>query len=194
MGSFTLFHEKKRTRVSLFVFSGLSLLIAGIAQFYSATHGGGLTLTDVFLYAPALCLIFAGAFRSYLLYLLSTIFAFAHEICCLIALVEAGGSLLDIFSACALLSLIAALAWQVILFYRGHADMSALTNTTILCVILSLFLVLAPYVLFPSTGFHFSDAWHITILTITWLCFANGIEPVTDDPDDAEPPTEPLDV
>lgn len=178
---YSVLQGRRRSRISVFLFSALALLLAIGLQWRRAMAGEGFRIDDLFVYTPVLFLLLAAGLRTYLFYLLSAFFCIVHQLLYIVAAsLEEGAytslSAFDTFSEYALLFLTIALFWQILLFYTGHADLAALTNTTLLCVIISLLLTFLPYIVNTLSGtLYMTDSYLVTCLSLGYLSFANGI-------------------
>ena len=81
INGYTVMSEGKRSsRISTILFAVLSLLIIAVAQFLHKSNATGFVPQYVLIYGPALLMILAGAFRSYLLFLIATIYYTLHQL------------------------------------------------------------------------------------------------------------------
>ena len=127
-------------------------------------------------------MILAAAFRSYLLYFLGVASYTLHQFLNLLfrSLREgsySGYELFDTVVEYILLVLAGCLLWQLILFTFGHADIVALTHTSMLFVTLTLLLTFLPFMIRVfRVDLYVTDAYHVVCLGLSYLSFCTGME------------------
>lgn len=174
--------NKRKARISALLFAFLSIVIIAIAQLIRTANGEATGPVFLLAYAPAFAMILAAAFRSYLLYFLGVAFYTLHQFLNLLfrSLREgsySGYELFDTVVEYILLVLAGCLLWQLILFTFGHADIVALTHTSMLFVTLTLLLTFLPFMIRVfRVDLYVTDAYHVVCLGLSYLSFCTGME------------------
>ena len=183
---YTVMCAKKSSRINGIVFAVLALIIIGTAQFFYARGGGALAPDFYLAYAPGIAIILAVCLRSYLVYLLAIGFYTAHQIIGILLLSFKAGAytsfeLFETATEYILFALAGCLLWQAILFWLGHADIVALTHTTMIFVVFSLLLTFLPYIIRVfHLNLYITDSYNVVCLGFSFLAFAHGIEKAPD--------------
>ena len=170
------------SRLSALVFAALTLLFIVAVQIIVTVNEKSTAVDLPFLYGPAILMILASAFRSYFFFLLANIYYTVRmTVQVIMASFREGAytsyEIFDMLVLFILLCLSAALTWQVILFYTGHADNVALTHTSLICVIFCFIFIFFPYIIHlfledqPVT-----ETWDALLLSLSFLSFSHGIE------------------
>ncbi len=170
------------SRYSTIAFAALTLIYILAAQIMTIKNGGSFAADLPFLYGPAILMILAGALRSYFFFLLANIYYVVRVAVQAVVLVTWGKpftsfEFFDFFVLLLLLALASSLAWQVILFYTGHADNVALTHTSLLCTIVCFIFIFFPHIvrLFIA-DLPVIETWDAMLLSLSFLAFSHGIE------------------
>ena len=173
---------KGRSRIGVIVFAALSILIIALAQLTHGNNATGFVPQYFLIYGAPIMMIFAGIFRSYLLFFTSVIYYCLHQLLSLVVLSMQEGAYtsfdgFETFSEYALFFLGAAVAWQTTLFIFGHADNVAITHTVLLFTTLTMILTFLPYMvnLFLE-GLYITDSYNVFCLGLSFLSFAHSIE------------------
>lgn len=180
---YTVLKGKNSTRVIMALFAVAAIFIIAWEQF----HGTG--FEDIvwrphyiFTYAPAIALIIASIFRSYILYAISVGLFILHQIIAIVFLSYRDGAytsfyLFETITEYALLAIGVALFLQVVLFFFGRADIVALTHTTMVFVIITMLLTFLPQILQTfNLKLFIPDTLHAICLGMSFLAFTRGIE------------------
>lgn len=179
---YTVMQGKRASRINTVVFAVLAILIVAVAQFFYTASEGEMRPEFFFAYAPAIAMVFAAAFRSYLVYFLGILFYTLHQFVSILLLsmrtgAYTGFELFETVTEYILFAVAGCLLWQVILFWMGHADIVALTHTTMVFVIAALLLTFLPYIIQAfSVEIYITDSYNVVALGISFLAFAHGIE------------------
>ena len=179
---YTVMQGKKSSRINTVLFAVLAIFIVAVAQFAHTASGGETRPEFFFAYAPAIAMIFAAIFRSYLIYFVASLFYTAHQFISIMLLSMQAGAytgfeLFETVTEYILFAVAACLLWQVILFWAGHADIVAVTHTTMVFVIAALLLTFLPYIIRAfSVDIYITDSYNVVALGFSFLAFAHGIE------------------
>lgn len=179
---YTVMRGKRSSRINTIVFALLAMFAVALAQFFYAKQGGALRPEFFFAYAPAIAMVLAALFRSYLIYFLGTLFYVLHQFIGIVLLSMESGAytsfeLFETVTEYILFAVAACLLWQVILFWGGNANIVALTHTTMVFVIAALLLTFLPYIISAfSVDVYITDSYNVVALGISFLAFAHGIE------------------
>lgn len=174
--------KRQRSRISTIFFALLSIVIIAAAQLLHGNNATGFAPQYVLVYGSAILMILAGIFRSYLFFLVATVYYTMHQLLSvvLISLQEGAYTSFDgfeTFTEYALFFLGGAVVWQVVLFAFGHADHVAITHTVLLFTSLTLILTFLPYItsLFLE-GLYITDSYNVFCLGLSFLAFVHGVE------------------
>jgi hypothetical protein len=173
---------KHRSRIGAIVFAALSILIIAAAQLMHGNNATGFVPQYYMIYGAPIMMIFAGIFRSYLLFLVSVIYYSLHQMLSLVLLSLKEGAYtsfdgFETFTEYALFFLGAAVVWQTTLFLFGHADHVAITHTVLLFTSLTMILTFMPYMInLFLEGLYITDSYNVFCLGLSYLSFVNGIE------------------
>jgi len=179
---YTVMCGKKSSRINTVIFAALAIVIIAGAQFFQVMGGGEGRPEFIFAYAPAIAMLFAAAFRSYLIYLIGVVFYTVHQFISILLLSMQAGAytgfeLFETVTEYILFALGACLLWQAILFLAGQANHVALTHTTMVFVVFSLLLTFLPYIIRVfSVDVYITDSYNVVALGFSFLGFAHGIE------------------
>lgn len=164
------------------LFAAFCVVYLGAIQIVEMQAG---TVNDwryVTVYLAPVLLILAGVLRSFLFYLLAAVATTLHYFLIVLFSSFREGSyttfdLIDMLVIFGLLAISAALAWQAILFFLGHADNVALTHTSLLFSVLTATMIFFPYMvhLFLE-DLYVIDTWDSLLLACAFLAFSHGIE------------------
>ena len=182
LNRYSIMREKKSSRINTVIFAVLAIVIIAGAQFFQVMGGGEGRPEFILAYAPAIAMLFAAAFRSYLVYLVGVVFYTVHQFISVVLLSMQAGAytsfeLFETVTEYVLFALGACLLWQAILFLAGHANIVALTHTTMVFVVFSLLLTFLPYIIRVfSVDVYITDSYNVVALGFSFLGFAHGIE------------------
>ena len=188
---YTVMRGKKASRINTVVFAALAIVVVAVAQFVHTATGGEVRPEFFFAYAPAIAMIFAAIFRSYLMYFLAALFYTAHQFISILFLSMQSGTytgfeLFETVTEYILFAVAACLLWQVILFWAGHANIVAVTHTTMVFVIAALLLTFLPYIIHAfSVDIYITDSYNVVALGISFIAFAHGIEKKSEEEENA---------
>ena len=164
------------------VFAALCILYLAAVGFVEMRANMPNAWRYVTVYVAPVLMILAGILRAYIFYLLSAVAATLHYFLVVLLSSFREGSyttfdLIDMLVIFTLLAISAALAWQTILFFLGHADNVALTHTSLLFAVLTATMIFFPYMvhLFLE-DLYVIDTWDSLLLSCSFLAFAHGIE------------------
>ncbi|MBO5274992.1 MAG: hypothetical protein J6I45_10305, partial [Clostridia bacterium] len=125
---------KQRSRIGVIVFAALSIIIIAGAQLMHGNNATGFVPQYFLIYGAPIMMIFAGIFRSYLLFFVSVVYYSLHQLLSIVLVSMKEGAYtsfdgFETFTEYALFFLGAAVVWQTTLFILGHADHVAITHT-----------------------------------------------------------------
>ncbi len=179
---YTILKSHPASRWMTVAFAALCILyltVIGIVEMQANTPNAWRYVT---VYLPPVLLILAGILRAYIFYLLAAVGATVHYFLVVLLCSFREGSyttfdLIDMLVIFTLLAISAALAWQTILFFLGHADNVALTHTSLLFAVLTATMIFFPYMvhLFLE-DLYVIDTWDSLLLACSFLAFSHGIE------------------
>lgn len=179
---YTILKGHAASRWMTVAFSALCILYLaaiGIVEMQTNTPNDWRYVT---VYVAPILLILAAILRAYLFYLLSAVATTVHYLLVVLLSSFREGSyttfdLIDMLVIFTLLAISAALAWQTILFFLGHADNVALTHTSLLFAVLTATMIFFPYMvhLFLE-DLYVIDTWDSLLLACSFLAFSHGIE------------------
>lgn len=179
---YTVMQGKKSSRINTVLFAVLAMIIVAVAQFVHTANGGEARPEFFFAYAPAIAMVFSAIFRSYLIYFLAALFYAVHQFVSILLLSMKSGAytsfeMFETVTEYILFAVAACLLWQIILFWAGHADIVAVTHTTMVFVIVALLLTFLPYIVRAfSVDIYITDSYNVVALGFSFLAFAHGIE------------------
>lgn len=181
-GYFVMGEGKHRSRIGVIIFAALSIIIIAAAQLMRGGNATSFVPQQFMIYGAPIMMIFAGIFRSYLLFFVSVIYYSLHQLLSLILLSMKEGAYtsfdgFETFTEYALFFLGAAVVWQTTLFLFGHADNVAITHTVLLFTSLTMILTFMPYMInLFLEGLYITDSYNVFCLGLSYLSFVNGIE------------------
>ncbi len=181
--NYTILGEGKRSsRIGVMVFAALTLLVVAVAQLRNGNNATGFAPQYILIYGPGILMLLAGALRSYLFFLIASLYYTLHQLLSvvLISLREGAYTSFDgfeTFTEYALFFLGGIVSWQAMLFLLGHADHVAITHTVLLFTVLTLILTFLPYIidLFVKE-LYITDSYNVFCLGLSFLSFVTGIE------------------
>lgn len=179
---YTILKGHPASRWMTVIFAALCLVYLSAIAIVEAGQGLVNDWRYITVYLPPVLLILAGVLRAYIFYLLAAVGATVHYFLVVLLSSFREGSyttfdLIDMLVIFTLLAISAALAWQTILFFLGHADNVALTHTSLLFAVLTATMIFFPYMvhLFLE-DLYVIDTWDSLLLACSFLAFSHGIE------------------
>lgn len=179
---YTVLRGHAASRWMTVAFAALCLIYLGAIAVVEAGRGVINDWRYITIYLAPVLLILAAILRAYIFYLLAAVATTVHYFVVVILSSFREGSyttfdLIDMLVIFTLLAISAALAWQAILFFLGHADNVALTHTSLLFAVLTATMIFFPYMVHLFLDdLYVIDTWDSLLLACAFLAFSHGIE------------------
>ena len=179
---YTMLKGHPASRWMTVAFAALCLVYLGAIAIVEATQGVVNDWRYITIYLAPVLLILAAVLRMYIFYLLAAVATTVHYFIVVLLSSFREGSyttfdLIDMLVIFTLLAISAALAWQAILFFLGHADNVALTHTSLLFSVLTATMIFFPYMVHLFLDdLYVIDTWDSLLLACAFLAFSHGIE------------------
>ncbi len=179
---YTILKGHPASRWMTVAFAALCILYLGIIHIVELQANTPNAWRYITVYIAPVLLMLAGILRAYIFYLLAAVATTLHYFLVVLLSSFREGTyttfdliaLLVIFT---LLAISAALAWQAILFFLGHADHVALTHTSLLFAVLTATMIFFPYMVHLFLNdLYVIDTWDSLLLACSFLAFSHGIE------------------